>query len=150
MDNLERMNLAARAILGQPVIVDFRRPPLRGAIGETYKSPEGVIFIDIAPGQPAAEIWRIFTHELAHGRLHVASVPATPAQAMRPGAIPPAPPSDELIAAILDKREREADNLAAKWRAWTEERADPHLDPDDPWTVRLAVYLSVLKLWRGD
>lgn len=109
------METAAKRLTGRSVTARLRRPNTAGqANGAAYKDTSGQPVIDIDPLWLGwdEELFRIFTHECAHIKLHFPIMRAVEIDA----AIPLVSKSKHEDAATA-KREREAEALASLWRA---------------------------------
>lgn len=62
--------LAAAALCGEPVRVEFRDPVIRGALGAAGRDLSGQAVIQISPALTGEKLLTVFFHECAHVLLH--------------------------------------------------------------------------------
>jgi hypothetical protein len=110
------MEAAAFRKAGRQVTVRFQRPNTSEANGAAYLDLTGRVVIDIDPIwlHDHGQLFKIFTHELAHVVLHTASM-----RAVEIDAAPLVSPS-KCEDVVTMKREQEAEELANVWRTQVE------------------------------
>ena len=135
---LELMYAVARKLTGQAVTIRFKEPQTsRLANAATYKGLDGAAVIDIDPywNRPDDELFRIFTHELAHVVLHLGIM--TPVNVTIASAVYHAP--SKTTDAATRSREAEAEALADTWRKFAMYGWENH------YRVHRSRFISMLK-----
>jgi hypothetical protein len=128
-DNLKALSeRAALRLVGSPVIVELRKPGVKGRNGQALRVGNKLI-IQIDP--QAGDLLHIILHELAHCKLHKEGLPGFSIWAL-------APQSKQLgglevvtgtrIHPGVDRQEQEADKLAAEWEAYALKHGADHLE----------------------
>jgi len=135
----ELYSKTAEHLAGAPVKVRWQWPAAEHAMGQTYKAAGGYV-IDVAPVSDFGTAFSLYLHELAHCHLrHPASTldaAQAPVNAKR---------TDEQRAAWrADKREADANNLAAHWKAFAEKNAWKF----PPMTYPAESFLRALLTWQ--
>jgi hypothetical protein len=114
-ETLTLMHQVAQKLTGQPVTIRFQEPKADLiARGACYKGLDGRAVIDIDPyfAHPCYELFELFTHELAHAKLHLPVL--APVNAGQPGAVFHV--VSKHASATAMSREEEAEAQANQWR----------------------------------
>lgn len=145
----ERLYSEVASCLGaRQVLVFMRPPPTIDAAAETYREGRYTTIIDLMPGLRPALEYRAFLHECAHAALHFpADLESTlPMNRFKPASERFTPTQVKALEeSHKSGQEREADDRAAIWDAWAEERVASHLKGNEPLELKIRLKLTALK-----
>ncbi len=147
MDYWKLFEVTAEAMCKRHVLVRFRYPPTRDAMGTAYRPEDApsLILIDIAPYLSLKDKYETLLHELSHvllGHLDYANLKPIPLEKEISG-------SFELTS--LDYQspaESNTDQLAHELDAWADEKIKPHIQPGYPVEVEINLKLTALQFYN--
>ena len=118
------LEAAAKAITGFEITVRHRKPAIVGTWGICHQSVEGERFIDLNPFMPREKYFHAFLHECGHWKLNNGEMLRSDVNRLGSDAVDLSEfgKSEEAKA-----EELAVDELAEKWNAWAEERANKNL-----------------------
>jgi len=129
-DELALWQTTAEHLAGRSVLLRLQQPVDAWAWGETYLNHGGQVVIDLRPGLPPAENFRMFLHEVAHARLHMWTISPS-IDSYLPAGSDNTPPAGGWDYYRRDPREQEADALAGIWAKWAEPFAKAYPDREN-------------------